>query len=64
MSIPESLTCPVTGQEILPGQGRAVQDSKGNTWIVHKDVNHGVRTDSSTGPATVNGHPPLFGPDA
>ena len=59
----DTITCPVTGQRIEPHEGLIVKDSKGNMWVVHKDAAaQNVRSDPNG--RTLNGHKPIFGPDA
>ena len=64
MGVMDTIICPVSGKEIGQGQGKAAQDGRGNIWIVHESVTTSIRTDSSSGSPTVNGQPPLMGPDA
>ena len=33
-----TITCPVSGDQIGPGEGVAARDSKGNIWIVSSEV--------------------------
>lgn len=59
----DTLTCPIKGTPIHPGEGTAVMDSKGNTWIVSREAAaEGVRKDAFAD--SVHGVKPLFGPDA
>jgi hypothetical protein len=66
----DTITCPISGKVIGPGEGEAMMSRRGNMWIIHSDVPmHKRHTDSSEGkpdqwPQTVNGHRPIAGPDA
>jgi hypothetical protein len=59
----DTLTCPIKGTEIGPGEGTAVTDSKGNVWIVSRQAAaEGVRKDAFAD--SVHGVKPIAGPDA
>lgn len=61
----DTMTCPISGKTIGPGEGEAVLSMKGNLWIVHPSVPLHLRfTDAVSGPQRINGVKPVHGPDA
>lgn len=61
----DTVTCPISGKQIGPGEGEAVMSKSGNVWIVHPSVPVlDRRTDDIDGPQRINGHAPVHGPDA
>jgi len=61
----DTINCPISGKEIGEGAGIPVMSTSGNVWIVHPSTAPNERrTDPGDGPQTINGHPPIAGPDA
>jgi len=62
----DTITCPISGKVIGPGEGEAIISQMGNMWIVHPSVpNDERRLDvKDEGLETIKGHRPLGGPHA
>lgn len=62
----DTITCPISGKIIGPGEGEAVISNAGNMWIVHPSVPADERRldVKPEGRETINGILPIGGPDA